>query len=277
MSAIQTDQLAALSGREFRRLCRSGEWSAPSVGVATRYVQANLAIVPADLADDFESFCDLNPKPCPLLERLPPGQFLTAITADAADLRTDLPRYLTYVDGRLLHDTTHILDSWRDDLVAFLIGCSFSFELRLTAAGIPLRHLEEGVNVPMYITNIDCLPAGPFSGPMVVSMRPIPMHQVADAVRITGEVPRVHGAPVHSGAPEAIGIRSLDSPDFGDPVSIQPDEVPVFWACGVTPQAVALAARIPFMITHSPGHMFVTDVLEAYLERTFPPPNPGAA
>ena len=277
MSVTRTDDPAALSGRDFRLLCRSGDWTAPSVGASTRYVQANLAILPAEQADDFESFCALNPKPCPLLERLPSGQFLTAKTADAADLRTDIPRYRTYANGRLIDESTDILNSWRDDLVAFLLGCSFSFEGRLAAAGIPLRHLEQGVNIPMYTSSIDCLPAGPFTGPMVVSMRPIPMHRVADAVRITGELPQVHGAPVHSGAPEAIGIRSLDSPDFGDPVSIHPDEVPVFWACGVTPQAVALAARIPFMITHAPGHMFVTDVLEAYLDRTFPPPEARSA
>lgn len=277
MTATGTDELAALSGRDFRRLCGTGEWTVPSIGVATRYVQANLAILPADLADDFASFCELNPRPCPLLERLPPGQFLTEITADAADLRTDIPRYLTYADGRLIDDSTDILDSWRDDLVAFLLGCSFSFERRLTSAGIPLRHVEEGLNVSMYTSSIECVPAGPFSGPMVVSMRPIPMLQVAEAVRITGELPQVHGAPIHTGAPEAIGIRDLDSPDFGDAVPIHPDEVPVFWACGVTPQAVALAARIPFMITHSPGHMFVTDVLEAYLDRTFPPPKVRSA
>ena len=270
---VRDHELASLTGREFRQLSKSGDWTGPSIGVATRYVQANLAILPADLADDFESFCELNPKPCPLLERLPAGQFLTTLTANGADLRTNIPRYLTYADGILVDESTDIVQSWRDDFVAFLLGCSFSFEHRLRAAGIAIRHVEEGVNVSMYTSSIQCMSVGPFSGPMVVSMRPIPMHQVAEAVRITGALPQVHGAPVHTGAPEAIGIWDLSTPDFGDAVSIQVDDVPVFWACGVTPQAVALAAGIPLMITHAPGHMLVTDILEAYLERTFPPKN----
>lgn len=270
MPANAAEGPSTFSGSEFRGLCRTGEWTGTSVGVATRYVQANLAILPGEYADEFGRFCELNPRPCPLLERLPAGQYLTAKTADAADLRTDLPRYRIYRDGEMVAEPADLLDEWSDDLVAFLLGCSFSFELNLAAAGIPLRHVELGINVPMYTTSITCKPAGRFAGPMVVSMRPIPMDRVADAVRITGKVPQVHGAPVHTGAPEAIGIRDLDAPDFGDPVPIGAEEAPVFWACGVTPQAVALAAEVPLMITHAPGHMFVTDVLEADLQRVFP-------
>ncbi len=271
------DSPADLSGAVFRQLCRSGEWTGTSVGVATRYVQANLAILPGEFADAFGQFCARNPRPCPLLERLPAGEFLTAKSAAAADLRTDLPAYRVYQDGALAAEPPDLLDLWSDDLTAFLLGCSFSFERELAAAEIPLRHVELDVNVPMYTTSIPCQSAGPFAGPMVVSMRPIPMDRVADAVRITGNVPQVHGAPVHTGAPEAIGIHDLATPDFGDPVPISADEVPVFWACGVTPQAVALAAGIPLIITHAPGHMFVGDVLEADLHRVFPAPQPESS
>jgi uncharacterized protein YcsI (UPF0317 family) len=268
---------AGLSGTAFRQLCRSGEWTGTSVGVATRHVQANLAILPGDFADEFAEFCARNPRPCPLLERLPAGEFLTAKLADAADLRTDLPAYRVYRAGALVAEPHDLLDLWSDNLTAFLLGCSFSFERELAAADIPLRHVELDVNVPMYTTSIPCESAGRFAGPMVVSMRPVPMDRVADAVRITGSVPQVHGAPVHSGAPEAIGIRDLAAPDFGDPVPIGEGEVPVFWACGVTPQAVALAAEIPLMITHAPGHMFIGDVLEADLHRVFPTPQPESS
>ena len=261
-----------LSGAAFRQLCRTGEWTGTSVGVATRYVQANLAILPHEFADDFGEFCERNPQPCPLLERLPAGQFLTSKTADAADLRTDLPAYRVYRAGALAAELPDLLADWNDSLTAFLLGCSFSFERELTAAEIPLRHVELDVNVPMYTTSIPCRSAGPFAGPMVVSMRPIPMDRVADAVRITGNVPQVHGAPVHTGAPEAIGIRDLASPAFGDSVPSGAGAVPVVWAGGVPPPAVALAAEIPLMITHAPGHMFVGDVLETDLHRVFPVP-----
>jgi uncharacterized protein YcsI (UPF0317 family) len=266
-----------LSGAVFRQLCRTGEWTDTSVGVATRYVQANLAVLPREFADEFAEFCKLNPQPCPLLERLAAGQFLTAKTADSADLRTDLPAYCVYRNGALVAELYDLLDEWNESLTAFLLGCSFSFERKLATAGIPVRHVELDANVPMYTTSIRCQSAGRFTGPMVVSMRPIPMDRVADAVRITGNLPQVHGAPVHSGAPEAIGIRDLASPDFGDPVPIGEGEVPVFWACGVTPQAVALAAGIPLMITHAPGHMFIGDVLEADLQRVFPAAQPESS
>jgi uncharacterized protein YcsI (UPF0317 family) len=182
-----------------------------------------------------------------------------------ADLRTDLPRYRVYRDGKLAEERTDVRALWRADLVSFLIGCSFSFEEALAAAGVPLRHVEAGCNVPMYRTSVATAPAGRFRGPLVVSMRPIPASLVPRAVQVTGRFERVHGAPVHAGAPEALGIRDLARPDFGDPVAIRDGEIPVFWACGVTPQAAALASGLPFCITHAPGHMLVTDLVNAEL------------
>ncbi|MHB1415158.1 MAG: putative hydro-lyase, partial [Chloroflexota bacterium] len=218
-----------------REAIRRGEWARPTAGLAPGYVQANLAILPRDLAFDFLVFCQRNPKPCPLLDVTDIGSPHPPLLAPGADLRTDLPRYRVYREGRLEAEVRDITDLWRDDLVAFLLGCSFTFEEALLAAGIPVRHQEEGVNVPMFITNVECRPAGAFHGPMVVSMRPIPQGQVIRAVQVTSRFPSVHGAPVHIGDPLALGIRDLGKPDFGDPVSIRANEVPVFWACGVTP------------------------------------------
>lgn len=260
-----------MTGREFRALCREGKWQAITAGVAVNYVQANLVVLPSRYGADFEEFCKANPKPCPVLEVLDKGSFEPKRTARGADIRTDVPRYRVYRRGKLEEEPLDITALWSHDLVAFLIGCSFTFEKRLAAAGIPLRHIECGVNVPMYVTNIRCQPAGSFAGPMVVSMRPIPMEQVAEATRITAQVPQVHGAPVHTGGPEAIGIEDLSVTDYGEPVPIRTNEVPVFWACGVTPQAVALEVKPELMITHSPGHMFVSDLLEAYVERFLRP------
>ncbi len=260
-----------LSGRELRGLIRRGRHRGPTAGAAVRYVQANLVVVENAKADAFEEFCRANPKPCPLLERLPTGDPRPRMLARESDIRTDLPRYRVYRDGRMVSEVEDIAEYWHDGLTGFLTGCSFTFEKRLAAAGIPIRHIECGCNVPMYQTSIKCEPVGPFRGPMVVSMRPVPMDRVADAVAITAAVPQVHGAPVHTGAPEAIGITDLGSPEWGDPVPIEPGEVPVFWACGVTPQAVALAAQLP-LITHAPGHMFVSDLLEAYVHKAIPVP-----
>ena len=243
---------------EIRASIRSGEWKGVTSGLAPGYVQANLAILPRDLAFDFLLFCQRNPKPCPLLEVLEQGRFEPVRSAPGADLRTDLPRYRVFNEGEISEEED-VLHLWRDDLVSFLLGCSFSFETALLNAGIPLRHVQEGKNVSMYVTSIDTTPAGEFSGPMVVSMRPIHHTQVVRAVQVTSRFPSVHGAPVHIGDPEAIGITDLARPDYGEPTEIREAEVPVFWACGVTPQAVALKSKPPFMITHSPGHMFITD------------------
>jgi uncharacterized protein YcsI (UPF0317 family) len=253
-------QTAAETPRQIRARIRAGGHRAPTAGLAPGYVQANLVILPKDLAYDFLLFAQRNPRPCPLLEVTDAGSPEPAITAPGADLRTDLPKYRAYVRGELKQEPTDLGPYWRDDLVAFLLGCSFTFEGALLNAGVPLRHVERCTNVSMYITSIACRPAGPFAGPMVVSMRPIPAEKVTKAVQVTSRFPNAHGAPVHIGDPGQIGIRDLGRPDFGDPVEIRPGEVPVFWACGVTPQAVAMQVKPPFVITHAPGHMFVTDL-----------------
>lgn len=242
--------------------CRTGGWDRPTPGLAPGYAQANLVVLPYEDAFDFLRFAQRNPKPCPVLEVLEAGDPEPKLTAPGADLRTDLPRYRIYRDGVFTEERTEIQDLWRDDLVSFLIGCSFTFEQPLLDAGLPVRHIECGCNVPMYRTNRPCVPAGRFSGPLVVSMRPIPAHLVPKAVTVTAQYPAVHGAPVHIGAPDELGIADLSQPDWGDPVPIHPGEVPVFWACGVTPQAVAINSKPSFMITHAPGHMFVTALLD---------------
>jgi uncharacterized protein YcsI (UPF0317 family) len=245
---------------EMRARIRRGEWTAPTVGCCDGYVQANLVVLPQRIAGDFLLFCERNPGPCPLLEVTDPGAFEPRETAPGADLRTDLPRYRIYRQGELEGEVTDLLDVWDDDLVTFLLGCSFTFDDLLEKAGIPVRHREEGRNVSMYVTNRACAPAGPFRGPLVVSMRPIPSSLVARAKEITENLPLAHGGPVHAGDPAAIGIGDLSHPDFGDSVSLRADEVPVFWACGVTPQAVAMEAKPDLMMTHAPGHMFITDL-----------------
>ncbi|NQV28180.1 MAG: putative hydro-lyase [Rhodopirellula sp.] len=248
-----------------RRACRSGELTTQTSGLAPGFAQANLVILPRDDADDFRQFCKLNPKPCPMLEVTKPGQFSLSRLANEADLRTDLPSYRVWRDGVLTDELTDITSLWNDDLVSFLIGCSFTFEAALIKNGIPVRHVELGRNVPMFQTNLACQPAGKFHGPLVVSMRPLkPAHAIL-AVQITSQFPDVHGAPIHIGLPHEIGITDLQKPDFGDAVPVAADELPVFWACGVTPQAALMAARPTFAITHSPGCMFVSDLKDESL------------
>jgi uncharacterized protein YcsI (UPF0317 family) len=249
-----------------RAACRAGTLTKPTPGLALGYVQANLVILPRDWAFDFLLFCQRNPKPCPLLDVTEPGDPEPRAVAHGADLRTDLPAYRVWVNGELVAEPTDVTRYWRADLVSFVIGCSFTFENALLAAGVPVRHIEQGVNVPMYRTNIPCRPAGRFSGPMVVSMRPLTPPQTVRATQVCSRLPRAHGAPVHFGDPSAIGIRDITKPDFGDPVTTKTGEQPVFWACGVTPQAVLMQARPPFAITHKPGHMFVTDLNDSDLE-----------
>jgi uncharacterized protein YcsI (UPF0317 family) len=234
----------------------------PTTGWAPGFTQANLVSLPQDWAWDMLLFGQRNPQPVPLLDVTDPGSFSTPL-APGADLRTDVPLYRVWRDGELAGEQSDVRDVWRDDLVTFLIGCSFSFETALLDAGVPVRNIEQGKNVSMYRTNVECRPAGRLSGPLVVSMRPIPAAQVTTAVQVTGRMPQVHGAPVHIGAPEALGIEDLARPDFGDPVRAEPGDVPVFWACGVTPQAALMASKPPFAITHAPGHMFVTDIPDA--------------
>lgn len=246
--------------RAVRELARRREFSGITSGLSPGYVQANLAILPKELAFDFLLFCQRNPKPCPIIEVIEAGHTQPKQTAPGADIRTDLPKYRVYRDGILEAEVDDIRPYWSDDLVSFLIGCSYSFENAMLDAGIPLRHHEQGSNVSMFITNIECVPAGMFAGPMVVSMRPVHRSQIVKAVQVTSRFPDTHGAPIHIGAPSAIGVEDPTKPDLGDAVAFQDGEVPVFWACGVTPQAVAMESRPPLMITHAPGHMFVTDL-----------------
>ncbi|SEN22796.1 putative hydro-lyase [Lihuaxuella thermophila] len=252
--------VARMKPEEARAMIRRNEWTRPTSGVAGGYTQANLVILKKDLAFEFLLFCQRNPKPCPVLDVTEPGSPVPNLVAPEADVRTDLPKYRIYRHGELVEEVTDIVKFWEDDLVAFLLGCSFTFESAMLKNGIPVRHLEEGCNVPMYKTHIPCVKAGRFEGPMVVSMRPIPETHVVRAVQVTSRFPAVHGAPVQIGNPEAIGISNMDRPDFGDPVTIKEGEVPVFWACGVTPQAVAMQVKPELMITHAPGHMLITDL-----------------
>jgi uncharacterized protein YcsI (UPF0317 family) len=258
--------LRGATGAELRRRARNGEWTGPTPGLALGFVQANLVVVPRDIAFDFLLFCHRNPQPCPLIDVTDPGCPEPRRVAPGADIRTDVPCYCIYRYGELIDEPRDLLAWWRDDLVSFLLGCSFTFENALLKAGIPVRHIEQNCNVPMYRTNIACRPAGIFAGPMVVSMRPLTPSQAEAATRICERLPLAHGAPVHVGDPAALGIRDIARPDFGDAVEIHRDEVPVFWACGVTPQAVAMLARPSLLLTHKPGHMFVTDLCDTDLE-----------
>jgi uncharacterized protein YcsI (UPF0317 family) len=254
-----------VTGADVRNACRRGELAGQTSGLAPGFTQANLVILPREQAFEFLLFCKRNPKPCPLLEVTEPGDPVPRRFAPDADLRTDLPRYRVWRQGELVEEPADVGRWWRDDLVSFLIGCSFTFEAALLRAGVPVRHIELGVNVPMFRTNIPCESAGMFHGPLVVSMRPLRPADAIRAVQITSRYPDVHGAPVHLGLPDQIGIGDLSRPDYGEPVPVHGDELPVFWACGVTPQAVVAAARPPLAITHSPGCMFVTDVRDESL------------
>jgi uncharacterized protein YcsI (UPF0317 family) len=254
---VQNDKM--LPSLQARLACRAG-MAATTAGVAPGFVQGNLAILPEKFAGAFHRFCQLNPKPCPIIGMSDAGNpHIPALGADL-DIRTDVPRYRVWRDGEIVDEPTDITGHWRDDLVAFVLGCSFSFEEALLDEGMPIRHIELNVRVPMYRTNIQCSPSGPFAGPMVVSMRPFRPADAIRAVQITSRYPAVHGAPVHLGHPHLIGIKDIGKPDYGDPVPVEPDEIPVFWACGVTPQSVISAAKVPFAITHSPGLMLVTDL-----------------
>ena len=231
---------------------------ATTAGFSAGYAQANLIALDKKYAFDFLLFAQRNPKPCPLLGVLEPGEVSSPLLA-GGDIRTDIPSYRVFSHGSLIDEPTDATAYWTENTVAFVIGCSFTFEQALLDNNVPVAHIEQGVNVPMYLTNIDCEPAGVFSGKMVVSMRPIPAGLVADAVRITSRYPAVHGAPVHVGEPGLIGIDDLAAPDFGDAVDIPAGWVPVFWACGVTPQSIVMHSKPELAICHSPGKMLVTD------------------
>lgn len=259
--------MESITPREVRKLMREEKWTGKTSGLCPGYAQGNLVVLPREYADDFFLFTKRNPVACPVLEVTKPGGTAFEKSASNSNLTTDLPRYRIYEYGELTSETTHIDTFWQEDYVSFLLGCSFTFESALMDAGIRLRHIEEGRNVAMYITNIACEPAGIFRGNMVVSMRPISRLKLLDAISITSAYPRVHGGPVHVGDPSQIGIADLSKPDFGDAIAINEDEVPVFWACGVTPQAVAMKVKPRIMITHAPGHMFITDIENKLLKK----------
>lgn len=254
------------TGFQAREAIRSKLWTGPTPALAPGYAQANLVILPSKYAFDFFLFCHRNPKPCPILDVCEKGDFRPILTAPTGDIRTDIPLYRIYKNGVLIEEIQDITKYCTDDMVSFLIGCSFTFENALSKAGVPIRHIEEDKNVPMYITNIECRPAGIFSGPMVVSMRPMPEELVKKAIEATEKYPKVHGGPIHWGNPEEIGIKTIDNPDFGDAVTIHKGEVPVFWGCGVTPQAAIMRAKPELVITHAPGHMFITDIKDEELK-----------
>jgi len=247
------------TGNAARLAIRGGNWTGPTAGLAPGYVQGNLAILPNALASDFMRFCQLNPKPCPLLAVGAPGDWRLPSLAEDLDIRTDVPRYRVFERGELIDEPRDIRNHWRDDLVVFALGCSFSFEDALIQDGIELRHITCDVTVPMYRTSIETNAAGPFHGPLVVSMRPMKPADAIRAIQITTRFPAVHGAPVHIGKPELIGIKDIGKPDYGDAVPVRDDEIPVFWACGVTPQSVVATIKPEFCITHYPGTMLVTD------------------
>ena len=251
---------------EVRELIRQGKITHQTSGMCNGFAQGNLLILPKAQAYDFLLFTQRNPKPCPILEVGDVGSRLVKRMADNADIATDIPKYRIWKYGELVDEVTDISSLWQDDFVYFLIGCSFSFESELLAADVPVRHIEEGKNVPMYMTNIETQPAGIFHGKTVVSMRPMKPEYVIKAISVTASMPRVHGAPIHIGDPAAIGIADIHKPDFGDSVTIHEGEIPVFWCCGVTPQSAVMSAKPPLAISHAPGHMFITDVKNTLLK-----------
>ncbi len=257
-----TADASLLSSDQIRKRIRTGQHVAHTAGLARGKLQCNLAILPEVYALDFLRFCQRNPKPCPLVGVSETGDPMLPTLGRDIDIRTDVPRYRVFSNGEFAEEVTDISNRWTKNLVTVALGCSFTFENALIRAGIPVRHIEMGRNVPMYRTNIDLVPAGPFSGQMVVTMRPLKEDQIEEATRISASFPQAHGAPIAIGDPSAIGISDLGQPDYGDPVDIKPGEVPVYWACGVTPQNVLRAAKPSLCITHAPGHMLITDVEE---------------
>lgn len=266
MTLLQDQEIAPadLTPAQAREMFRGG-LRRPTSGFSAGYAQANIIALPQADAFDMLLFAQRNPKSCPVLGVLEAGQ-LESELLPGGDIRTDAPAYRVYRTGELVEETSEVVQQWRADLVAFIIGCSFTFEAPMIEAGLPVAHIDQEVNVPMYRTTEQSQPAGSLSGPMVVSMRPLPAHQISEAVRITSRYPGVHGAPVHIGDPDALGIADLDSPDFGDPVVIPEGWIPVFWACGVTPQAAVMHSKPELAISHAPGHMLVTDLANHTLQ-----------
>jgi uncharacterized protein YcsI (UPF0317 family) len=257
---LNQSEAQGMTSADLRLAIRSGSWTSETIGLCLGHLQANLAVVPREDAFDFLLFCQRNPKPCPLIEVVDAGtSYVSDKLAADADLRTDLPRYRVFIEGELHSEPLDLSESWPTDAVAFLLGCSLTFESALLTAGVPLRHIEHGRKIPVYVTDRPCAPAGQFSGPLVVSMRPVPAGSVAKAVQITSRYPFGHGAPVHIGNPRELGIADLQQVDFGDPPIMERGDVPVFWGCGITPQLAVSSARPRYMISHYPEHMFVSD------------------
>lgn len=261
-TASSFDTIRAFPSDVARGVIRQGGYTRHTAGLAAGCLQANLVVLPQDVAGDFARFCALNPKPCPVVGQTTPGDPMFRNLGQDIDLRTDIPSYNIYRDGVLTDQTTDLRSLWRDDLVGFALGCSFTFENVMIRAGLPVWHIANNTTVPMFRTSIDLAPAGPFQGKMVVSMRAFAPDQVPQASEISARFPWAHGAPVHCGDPADIGIIDITRPDWGDPASVGPGQVPCFWACGVTPQSVVIDARLPFVVTHTPGHMLITDVPE---------------
>lgn len=263
---IKLKNIKGLSPKEARALFRKGELVRPTSGLCDGYLQVSMKALPKKYAFDFLLFCQRNPTTEPVLEVLEPGCYLTKVLADGADVRTDIPRYRTYEHGEVKEIVIDVIDYWRDDLVTFFMGGSITFEGRLNKAGIPVRHVEEGVRLPMFLTNIMTHPAGPFHTGLVVTMRPIPQEKVPEAIRISSDIPLAHGGPIWLGDPTPIGIKDLNKPDFGDPVTIKKGEIPVFWACGLTSAVAGRNAKVDFMITSDYGLVFITDIPEEEVE-----------
>ena len=247
---------------EVRTEIRAGRYTAHTAGLGRGSLQANLVIMPEEFAFDFMRYCQRNPKPCPITGVSDTGNPMMFTMGNDIDIRTDVPAYNIYRNGRLDISVTNIAEIWRDDFVVFTLGCSFTFEHALMDAGINLWHIDNDRTVPMFRSSIETTPAGPFSGKMVVSMRSVCEERVDEVIEISRRFPLAHGAPVHVGDPKAIGITDLSSPDWGDPAPVGANEVPVFWACGVTPQVAIKAAQLPICITHKPGCMLITDIAE---------------
>lgn len=264
MANFDISKYVNMKPSEVRQLIRSQEIKIPTAGMCAGYAQANLVILPKEYAEDFKQYTQLNPFPCPVLE-IVEGSPETHDMGEGGNLVTDIPEYFIYKDGVFTERTYDASKYWQEGFVGFLIGCSFSFEEALMKAGIEIRHIATGRNVPMYKTNIMTKKAGPFEGPMVCSMRPMTPENAKLAYDITVKMPNVHGAPIHIGDPAEIGITDIMKPDYGEAVDIYDGEVPVFWPCGVTPQAAVENAKPPIVITHSPGYMFITDIINSEL------------
>jgi len=262
LDQISYETLRNRSVQGVRDAIRKGEWARHTAGLARGKLQCNLAILPAEYALDFLTFCQRNPKPCPIVGISNQGDPMMPTLGHDIDIRTDVPQYRVFRDGVLASEQRDISALWRDDLVSVALGCSFTFENALVEAGIPVRHIERDTTVPMYSSNIKLTPAGPFFGTMVITMRPIPRDRVNEAIQISAQFPQAHGAPVAIGDPAHVGIADLQKPDWGQAVPVAADEIPVYWACGMTPQNVLRAANLPLCITHTPGCMLIADVGE---------------